>query len=535
MNKKVIIGDQCRDEMKNGIDILANAVKCTLGPRGRHAAIERKSGPPIITKDGVTVARYINLEDRVQNMGAQLIKSVAGDANNEAGDGTTTATVLAQEIYGRGLDFVKEGYNPVLIKRGIDLATEIVVKELKNISQKVNDERSLCQVATISANNDSHLGKMIAEAISTVGDNGIVSVEEATGNVTEVHYVEGLKLDKGWLHDAFVNNSSKNSCDMENPYILVCDDNIKSVRQLIDIINKIIESGQPFFLIVKNIEQEALSHLVLNQLNQVIRCCVIRAPGFGDYQRAVLEDVALLTGAKLFNSATMDFLKQADLSVLGRARQVSVGMNSTRILEGVSKPGVIESAVTYLSEQLLQDNIFDEQKAIIQDRISRLSGGAAIFKIGATSEGELREKKDRVEDAINAVKSAIQEGVVPGGGVALLRCLPVLENYDSSSLTKEETIGFKIIKESLKAPFSQILKNAGLDAEEMMQLIISNKNNFYGYDALRLELVDDMLERGIVDPTKVVRSALEHASSASGILLTTEVLICELVDNKVNC
>lgn len=533
MNKKVLLGADARDEMQKGVDILANAVKATLGPRGRHAAIERKFGPPIFTKDGVTVARYIDLPDKVQNMGAQLIKSVAADANNEAGDGTTTATVLAQAIYNRGLECVKMGNNPVLVKRGMDLATSLVVEQLKKISVRVSDEQSLFHVATISANNDAILGKMIAEAVSVVGDNGAVSVEEATGNVTEVQYVEGLKLERGWLNESFINNPNKMSCEMDEPYILICDDVIKSVRQILGVVEKVIAQSQPLLLIVKNIEPEALNVLILNQMKQAIRCCVIKAPGFGDYQRAILEDIALLTGATLFTNASSEFLAQAELKDLGRARIASIGANTTKILEGQAKSGVIEEVIGYLQEQLLEDSLFDDQKALIRDRLTRLSGGAAIFKVGATSEGELREKKDRVEDAINAVKSALQEGVVPGGGCALLHCASILDESQFSHLLPEEKEGVLIVKEALTAPFKQILINAGVDDfEKYLKTITSSENTLMGYDALKLELVDDMVMSGIIDPVKVVRSALEHAVSASGILLTTEVVICELAEAK---
>lgn len=528
MGKKVVIGSEAREKMKEGVDILANAVKATLGPRGRHAAIERKAGPPLITKDGVTVARYINLDDRIQNMGAQLIKSVAASANSEAGDGTTTATVLAQEIYGRGLKYIANGNNPVLVKRGIDLAVERVVEHLKKISIQVSDEKTLSHVATISANNNRALGEMIAEAVSAVGNDGIVSVEEATGSATEVQYSDGLKLEKGWLSEEFITNPTKNTCEMEDPYILIYDSEVKNVHMLVNILNQVIGEGRQILLVVKSIDPEPLTHLVLNKMKNVIRCCVIRAPGFGDHRRAVLEDLAILTGAKLFTNSDGRELKDAALSDLGSARKVVVGMNSTSIINGAQSKDVIERIISQLKLRVAEPTIYDEQKALIKSRISRLSGGVAVFKVGGTSESEMREKKDRVEDAINAVKSALSEGVVPGGGCALLHCLKALDTIDKNLLLEEEVVGIEVVRSALKAPFTQILTNAGVEEErvEYMRKIVDS-TGFSGFDALRLEFVENMLDRGIIDPTKVVRSSLVHAASASGTLLTTEVSISE--------
>jgi chaperonin GroEL len=526
MGKHVIVGPEAREKMKIGVDILANAVKATLGPRGRNAAIERRLGPPIITKDGVTVARYIDLDDRVENMGAQLIKSVASDANNQAGDGTTTATVLAQEIYGRGLKHISNGNNPVLVKRGIDIGVAAAVKHLKSISIPVNDEKTLCQVATISANNDRELGAMIAEAVSAVGNDGLISVEEAAGNVTEVIYSDGLKLERGWLDENFVTEPARNTCEMENPYILLYDDGIESVQSLVPVLNQVIAEERPILMVVKDIKVEVLTHLVLNKLKNIIRCCVIRAPGFGDYRRAMMEDIAVITGAKLFTNADGQGLEGMKLTDLGVASTVSVGPNLTKIIGGAASQEDVDSEVELLRERMSDPAIFEHQSLVLRSRISRLTGGAAIFRVGATSEGEMREKKDRVEDAVNAVKSAIAEGVVPGGGCALLHCLRALDELDTSKMIPEEVIGIRIIKDALKAPFNQILLNAGIEEEraEYMRDIIESET-FSGFDALRLELVDDMLEQGIVDPTKVVRTALEHAASASGTLLTTEVTI----------
>lgn len=532
MSKLVILGSDAREKMKEGVDILANAVKATLGPRGRHAAIERKVGPPIITKDGVTVARYIDLEDRVQNMGAQLVKSVASDANSEAGDGTTTATVLAQEIYSRGLKHVVEGNNPVLLKRGIDLAVVKIVEKLKDLSIQVSDEKTLSQVATISANNDPFIGKMIAEAVTAVSNDGMVIVEESVGNVTEVQYTEGIKLDRGWLNENFVTNPSRNTCEMDSPYILVYDDDIKSIHQLVPLLNLIIDSGNHLLIIVKNIEAEALAHIVLNVMNQVLRCCVVKASGFGDYRKALMEDIAIQTGAKLISNADGRGLQDVSLRDLGVAKSVIVGTNITKIIDGAASQDKIAQVKEQLREQLKDDGIFEHQQEIILQRLSRLNGVVATFKVGATSEGELREKKDRIEDAINAVRSALSEGIVPGGGCALLQSLSALDDLQREQLLKEEINGIELIREALKAPFIQILKNAGIDDYSKYLEQIMKTTEFSGFDALKLEYVSNMLERGIVDPTKVVRVALEHAASASGTLLTTEVLICDMVSKS---
>lgn len=528
MGKKVVIGSEARERMKQGVDVLANAVKATLGPRGRHAAIERKSGPPLITKDGVTVARYINLDDRIQNMGAQLIRSVAASANAEAGDGTTTATVLAQEIYGRGLKYVSNGNNPVLVKRGIDLAVEKVVAHLKQIAIQVSDETTLSHVATISANNNQALGKMIAEAVSAVGNDGIVSVEEATGSLTEVQYSDGFKLEKGWLSEEFITNPSKSTCEMEDPYILLYDSEIKNVHMLVNILNQVIQEGKQILIVAKMIDPEPLTHLILNKMKNVIRCCVIRAPGFGDHRRAIMEDLAILTGAKLFTNSDGRELRDATMADLGTARKIVVGMNSTNVINGSQDRSAVERNIAQLKARLSEKTIFDEQKALIRGRISRLSGGVAVFKVGGTSESEMREKKDRVEDAINAVKSALSEGVVPGGGCALLHCLKALDSIDKNTLLEEEVVGIEVVRSALKAPFAQILINAGVEEERSDYMRrIADSTGFSGFDALRLEFVDNMLDRGIIDPVKVVRSSLEHAASASGTLLTTEVSISE--------
>jgi chaperonin GroEL len=528
MGKEVVIGQKARDEMKKGVDILANAVKVTLGPRGRNAAIEREWGPPLITKDGVTVAKYIVLDNRMQNMGAQLIKSVASAANNIAGDGTTTATVLAQEIYGSGIKMVAAGHNPVLIKKGIDIATKSVVAKLAEMAVQVSDEEMLSKVATISANNDTVLGEMIAEAVSSVGDNGVVSVEEATGNITKVEYTEGIKLARGLLNEAFITNSSKLTCEMEDPLILLYDEKLSTIQELLPILESVVQSGRPLFIIVKDVEAEALAHIVLNKIKGNLNSCIIKSPAFGDHRRGVFEDLSVLTGAKLYTNQDGQRLTDLTMKDLGSAKRIVCGLNATTIIGASVKKEAVSKEIANLEANLKETDIFDHQKDIIRARLSRLSGGVAVFKVGATSESEMKEKKDRVEDAINAVRSAIAEGVVCGGGAALLHCIGTIDNIDTSNLLSEEIVGIEIVRNALKAPFMQILINAGeIDQAFICSEKIIKTGGRCGFDAYKLEFVDDMINAGIIDPAKVVRTALEHAASASGTLLTTEVSIFE--------
>lgn len=528
MGKKVVIGSEARTKIKEGVDILANAVKATLGPRGRNAAIEREYGPPLITKDGVTVARHINLDDRLQNMGAQLVKSVASAANQSAGDGTTTATILAQEIFGAGVKMVASGYNPVLLKRGIDIAVTKIVAKLATMSMDVSSEENLKKVATISANNDPVLGGIIAEAIAAVGNDGVVSVEEAPGSETRVEYTDGLKLTRGVMDEAFLTNVTKMTCEFENPYILLYDEKITAIQEIVELLDEVISVGSPILIVVKDIDPIALAHIVYNTMKKAINSCVVKAPGFGDHRRGLFEDLALITGGKLFTNSDGRRLQDAKLENLGRARKTTAGLNATTILDGAGDSDAIDNEVAGLKNLLKDSTIFPHQKEVIQARISRLTGGAAIFKVGATSESEMREKRDRVEDAINAVRSALSEGAVSGGGSALLRCSPCLDEIDISKLLNEEIVGIDIIRKAIKAPFIQILINAG-EREATYKYIdqIINSTTLCGFDAYRMEFVENMLDRGIIDPTKVVRTSLQQAASAAGTLLTTEVAIFE--------
>lgn len=527
--KDVIIGAKAKEELKKGVDTLANAVKVTLGPRGRHVAIQRNYGPPLITKDGVTVARSIVLKDAVQNMGAQLIKSVAAAANAAAGDGTTTATVLAQEIFERGHQAISSGHNPVLVKRGMDFAIKALVDELAAISIKISDEASIKSVATISANNDSALGSIIAEAVSAVGEYGFITVEEGTGGDTKVDYVDGITVDRGLLSTDFISNARTLSCDLDHVHILCYDDKIETINEMADLLKDVANTGKPLLIIAKDYTQDTISHILYNRIKNGLNWCLIKAPGFGDTRREMLKDICTITGAKFLSNDHGRKFQDVSLSDLGYAEKVSVGLNQTSIVGGAGGTEAIQERIEILESQLKNVEMHDYQAEAIKSRIAKMTGSAAIFKVGGASESEVREKKDRVEDAINAVRSALAEGIVPGGGAALIHALPALERLDTSKFIPEEIVGISIIAESIKAPLRQILINAG-DERIFDETVdwIKSQGTLAGYDALRREYHQDMISHGVVDPVKVVRSALEQAASASGTLLTTEATISDI-------
>jgi len=531
LGRIVVIGTEAREEMLKGVDTLANAVKATLGPRGRHVAIE-KNGPPLITKDGVTVARNITLDNRLQNIGAQLVKSVAASANNSAGDGTTTATVLAQAIYKSGMRMVAAGNNPVLIKRGIDVAVESVLSKLSSMAIKVSDPDTLLNVATISANNERVLGSQIAEAIANVGNDGIISIEEATGAKTHVEYVDGIKLDRGIMAEGFATDPRKLVAELNDCKVLLYADKLTSIYDVEGVLREFsgqgAYAGQNLLLIVKDIDNQTLAHILHNKMIGALNVCVIKSPGFGSECRAIMEDVAIVTDGKLFTNDDGRVLKDFNKSDLGSAKKIVVGINSTIIFEGAASPESVDSRISSLKQLIESGGLHDYQEDSVRFRIARLSGGVAVFRVGGATEAEMREKKDRVEDAINAVRSAIEEGIVAGGGAALLHCVNDLKNIDRKDLLPEEVIGIQIVEDAIKAPFKQILFNAGGDelVHKHLSAVIDGNNNC-GFDALRLKLEQNMIERGIIDPVKVVKSALKHAASASGTLLTTEVAIHE--------
>ena len=531
MGKEVRFSSDARQGLQEGLDVLANAVKATLGPRGRNAAIERRFGPPLITKDGVTVARSITLNDRVQNMGAELIKSVASATNNAAGDGTTTATVLAQAIYTEGAKMVSAGHNPVLIKRGIDKAVDVVVAKLNDISQSVDSEELINSVAVISANNDVKLGNLIGSVVAAVGDDAMISVEEATGLETSVSYTEGVNFDRGYITPTFATNLEKLSCELDNPYILLYDGKISATSELLPILEAISEEGRTLLVIAQTVEGEALQTLVLNKARGALVSCAVRAPGFGDIRKDMMEDIAVVCGGKLFTSEVTGSLRGLALEDLGQARKVAVLRDLTSIIDGAGTQEAVGERVRQIKAQANQ-SLEAYEHAALKQRLSSLSGAVAVLSVGGLSESEVKEKKDRVEDAINAVKAAIEEGIVPGGGAALLHCVKDLAALRKEPMMTEELVGVDIILKAIKAPFKQVLANSGEEYHSYMEKIISSKNKACGFDALKGAFVADMVDGGIIDPVKVVRSAIQNAASASGTLLTTEVTVCEINEEK---
>lgn len=527
MGKEVLFSTDARNGLQEGLDILANAVKATLGPRGRHAAIDRKYGPPLITKDGVTVARSITLDDRVKNMGAELIKSVASSTNSVAGDGTTTATVLAQAIYTEGAKMVAAGHNPVLIKRGIDKAVDVVVSKLGEISQTVDSEDLINSVAIISANNDVKLGELIGSVVSAVGNDGMISVEEATGMETTVSYTEGVHFERGYITPTFSTNLEKLTCELDNPYILLYDGRISLTSDLMPILNAVSEKNRPLLVVAQTVESEALETLVLNKARGALISCAVRAPGFGDIRKDMLEDIAAVCGGRLFTTEITNSLRDASIEDLGQARKVIVDRGNTSIVEGLGGDDLVEARVSQIKAQLGQ-SLETFEYAALKQRLSALSGAVAVLSVGGVSEAEVKEKKDRVEDAINAVKAAIEEGIVPGGGAALLHCVKELNSLRKDSLMTEELVGVDVVLKAIKEPFKQVLVNSGEEHHSFMEKIINSKSKTCGFDALRGVFVSNMMEAGIIDPVKVVRSAIQNAASASGTLLTTEVTIADL-------
>jgi chaperonin GroEL len=527
-SKEVKFGSEARAEIQKGVNIVADAVKVTLGPRGRHAALERGYGTPVITKDGVSVARAIELKDPLQNMGVSLIKAAASATNSMAGDGTTTATVLSQAIFNEGLKLIAAGNNPVLLKRGLDLGLSHVISFLSTLSRAIDSEDTLKHVATISTNNDRDLGSLIGEVISNVGEDGVVSLEESTGGQTQVTYTEGLQIGKGWLSPAFVTNPEKLSCEFENSYVILYDDKISSSTEFLEIIQKVHASGKPLFIIARDIEGEALATLVLNRQKANLLCCGIKSPGFGDVRRDMLEDIAAVVGGKVFDNSNGRALRDAELQDLGRARRIVCNRNTTLIVDGAGGKESVDMRVRMIKSQISDSTLFDHQKSSLKERLSKLAGGAAVFRVGGSTEGEMRERKDRVEDSLNAVRAAIEMGIVPGGGSALLQASSSLSDFiavsKSSDLLPEEFAGLTILKNALREPFIQIMRNAGFDHHGPMEKIVAARG-FVGFDALRGEYVSDMMAAGIIDPMKVVRKGVENAVSAAGTLLTTEVCV----------
>jgi chaperonin GroEL len=523
MAKQLFFDIEARNRMKKGVDILANAVKVTLGPKGRNVVLEKKFGAPSVTKDGVTVAKEIELEDPIENMGAQMVKEVASKTADIAGDGTTTATVLAQIIVSEGLKNVAAGANPMDLKRGIDKAVENVLENLKGQSQTVGiDSKKIQQVASISANNDENIGKLIAEAFSKVGKEGVITVEEAKGTDTTVEVVEGMQFDRGYTSAYFVTNSEKMQAELENPYILIYDKKISAMKDILHILEKVAQSGRPLLIIAEELEGEALATLVVNKLRGTLKVAAVKAPGFGDRRKEMLQDIAILTKGIVISEEQGYKLEGADLSYLGQAASITIDKDNTTVVGGKGKKDEIVARVNQIKAQIeVTTSDYDKEK--LQERLAKLSGGVAVLYVGAATEVEMKEKKDRVDDALHATRAAVEEGIVPGGGVAYIRAIKDLNKL--KGLNEDENTGIVIVKRALEEPIRQIVANCGIEGSIVVQKVKEGENDF-GFNA-RTEKYENLLRAGVIDPTKVTRIALENAASIAGMLLTTECVIAD--------
>ncbi|HRE39167.1 MAG TPA: chaperonin GroEL [Chitinophagaceae bacterium] len=524
MAKQIFFDIEARNKMKKGVDTLANAVKVTLGPKGRNVVIEKKFGAPGVTKDGVTVAKEIELEDPIENMGAQMVKEVASKTADIAGDGTTTATVLAQSIISEGLKMVAAGANPMDLKRGIDKAVSLVVESLKSQSQTVgSDSKKIQQVATISANNDETIGKLIAEAFTKVGKEGVITVEEAKGTDTTVDVVEGMQFDRGYISPYFVTNSEKMEAELQNPYILIYDKKISNMKDILHILEKVAQGGRPLLIIAEDLEGEALATLVVNKLRGTLKVAAVKAPGFGDRRKEMLQDIAILTKGIVISEEQGYKLENADLSYLGQATSVTIDKDNTTIVGGKGKKEDITARVNQIKAQI-ETTTSDYDKEKLQERLAKLSGGVAVLYVGAATEVEMKEKKDRVDDALHATRAAVEEGIVPGGGVAYIRAIESLEAKVRGQIADEQT-GMAIVRRALEEPVRILTANAGIDGSIVVQKIKEGKADF-GFNA-RTEEYEHLFKAGVIDPTKVSRVALENAASIAGMLLTTECVVAD--------
>ena len=526
MAKEITYDATARNGLKAGVDKLADAVKVTLGPRGRNVVIEKKFGTPTITKDGVTVAKEIELEGKLENIGAQMVKEVASKTSDDAGDGTTTATILAQSIIAEGVKNVVAGANPMSIKRGIDAATESVVAHLKSQSKDIPDVSQIAQVATISANGDSEIGKKIAEAMEKVGKDGVITVEESKTAETFLEFVEGMQFDRGYLSPYFVTNSESMDAEMETPYVLIHDKKISNMKDLLPLLEKVVQTGKPVLIIAEDVEGEALATLVVNKLRGTFKVLAVKAPGFGDRRKAMLEDIAVLTGATLISEDAGYKLENATLEYLGTAKRVVSDKDNTTIVGGSGSTDAIKGRINEIKVQI-DKTTSDYDKEKLQERLAKLSGGVAVLNAGAPTEVEMKEKKARVEDALHATRAAVEEGINPGGGVALIRAIAAL---DKIKVSDNQMVGVNILRRALEEPFRQIVRNAGMESSIVLQNVRDKKKD-YGFDA-RGEKYTNMFEAGIIDPTKVARVALENAASIAGLLLTTEAAITEIPEKE---
>ncbi|WP_180177534.1 chaperonin GroEL [Acinetobacter sp. YH12039] len=525
--KDVKFGDSARSKMIAGVNVLADAVKVTLGPKGRNVVIDRSFGAPHITKDGVSVAKEITLKDKFENMGAQLVREVSSKTNDIAGDGTTTATVLAQAILNEGIKSVTAGMNPMDLKRGIDIAVKAVVAEIKATAKPASDSKAIEQVGSISANSDTTVGKLIAQAMEKVGKEGVITVEEGSGFEDSLDVVEGMQFDRGYISPYFANKQDTLTAELENPYILLVDKKISNIRELITVLEAVAKTGKPLLIIAEDVEGEALATLVVNNMRGIIKVCAVKAPGFGDRRKAMLQDIAILTGGTVISEEIGMSLEQTSLEHLGSAHKVTVSKENTVIVDGAGDANQISERVQQIRAQI-EESTSEYDKEKLQERVAKLAGGVAVIKIGAATEVEMKEKKDRVDDALHATRAAVEEGVVAGGGVALVRAASALDGLTGAN--DDQNVGINILRRAIEAPLRQIVANAGDEPSVVINAVKNGEGN-YGYNAATGEY-GDMLEMGILDPAKVTRSALEHAASVAGLMLTTECMITEIPEDK---
>jgi chaperonin GroEL len=521
--KQIAFDQEAREAMRRGIAKLAKAVKVTLGPKGRNVILQKSFGSPTVTKDGVTVAKEIELEDKYENMGARMVREVASKTSDVAGDGTTTATVLAEAIFNEGLRGVVSGANPMLMKRGIEKAVEDIVERLNAMKTNVDKQKDLENVATVAANNDREIGKIIAESMAKVGKDGVITVEEGKTTVTNHEFVEGMQFDRGYLSPYFVTDPQKMECELEDPYILIYEKKISSNKDLVPMLEKVLNQGKPILIIAEEVEGEALATLVINNLRKTFKCCAVKAPGYGDRRKAMLEDIAVLTGGKAIFEDLGIQLENVAITDLGRAKKVKIDKDNTTIIEGAGKKDALKGRIAAIQREL-EKSTSDYDKEKLSERMAKLSGGVAKINVGAATESEMKEKKARVEDAMHATRAARQEGILPGGGVALVRAS---EGLKPKGLKGDEEIGYNIVVRACKSPIQQIAENAGEDGAVVMNKVLESKDVNFGYDA-RLDRYVDMLKEGIIDPTKVVRSALQNAASVATLLLTSDALVADL-------
>ncbi|MDH3506219.1 MAG: chaperonin GroEL [Gammaproteobacteria bacterium] len=522
MAKEVKFSDDARQRMLKGVNVLANAVKVTLGPKGRNVVLEKSFGAPTVTKDGVSVAKEIELEDKFENMGVQMVKEVASQTSDAAGDGTTTATVLAQAILREGLKSVAAGFNPMDLKRGVDRASLAIVEELKKLSQPCEDNKSIAQVGMISANSDEEIGTIIADAMDKVGKEGVITVEEGSALENDLQVVEGMQFDRGYLSPYFINDGASQSVQLEDPYVLIHDKKISNIRDLLPLLESIAKSGRPLLIISEDVEGEALATLVVNNIRGIVKVAAVKAPGFGDRRKAMLQDIAILTGGQVIAEEVGLSLEKATLEDLGEAKKIQITKENTTVIDGAGSPDDIKARVDQINNEI-EESSSDYDREKLQERVAKLAGGVAVIKVGAATEVEMKEKKARVEDALHATRAAVEEGVVPGGGVALLRALTNLKELTGAN--DDQNVGINILRRAVEEPLRQIVANAGADPAVVLNEVVAGKGN-YGFNAANGEY-GDMVKFGIIDPTKVTRLALQNATSVAGLLLTTEAMVAE--------